>query len=69
VFLASQKPVFMQIKQNDKGSYQLLDKDGMEPSFTSVAELIDHYRRTGAQDGKSAVALNKCVFPANPCKH
>jgi SH2 domain len=66
VYIASQKPVCVQIKRNDKGYYLLLDKEGTEPQFMSVAELIEHYRRTG-QDGKS-IALNKCVLPANPCK-
>jgi len=67
VYMASQRPIFLQVKRTDNGHYQLIDKEGSEPVFPSMSELIDFYRRSG-QDGKTAILLNKCVFPTNPCK-
>jgi SH2 domain len=67
VYMGSQRPIFLQIKQTEDGQYQLIDKEISEPLFSSMTELIDYYRRAG-QDGKSAISLKKCVFPVNPRK-
>lgn len=68
MYISSQKPVFLQIRQTNNGYYQLADKEDSEPIIATMTELIDHYRQAGLDGGKASITLNKCVFPVKPCK-